>query len=187
MNSTKQNEIYDSAYAERYRQRAQSDIGRKIYASRWALIEKYCHGKMRLLDYGCAGGAFHLSSTNGYMAEGYDINPAYGFNKTPLGYFNVITMWDSIEHMHEPWVFIQERMPQWLFLSTPNLESVKGPVKEWKHFRPAEHVYYFDQHSLRFHLEAAGYEIMEFNYDEGALRDPSNPEAIITCVARLRG
>lgn len=183
---TTYNAIYNADYAARYRERATSELGRKIYESRWGLIEKYCHGNLRLLDYGCASGAFHQSSKNGFKAEGYDVNKSYGFNQTPVGYFNIVTMWDSIEHMHEPWTWIKEHMPQWLFLSTPNLESVKGPVSEWKHYRPSEHVYYFDRHSLAFHLDAAGYDIVEFNYEEGDLRDPANPEAVITCVAKLR-
>lgn len=178
--------IYDANYAERYRKQAVTELGRKIYESRWKMIEKYCHGNMRLLDYGCASGAFHMSSPNGFRVHGYDLNPNYGFSEMPSDYINILTMWDVIEHLHEPWQLVKELHPQWIFLSTPNLESVKGPVKEWKHYRPYEHVAYFDKHSLRFHLEAAGYEIMEFNFEEGALRDPSNPEAVITCVARLR-
>jgi len=180
-------DVYDAAYAERYRKQATTELGKKIYAVRWKMIERYCHGNLRLLDYGCASGAFHMSSPNGFRVGGYDINPNYGFNTLPLGYVNILTMWDSIEHVHEPWKVIEDFKPQWLFLSTPNLESVKGPVSQWKHYRPLEHVYYFDKHSLRFHLEASGYEVLEFNHEEGALRDPANPEAIISCAARLRG
>lgn len=99
---------------------------------------------------------------------------------------NIITMWDSIEHMHEPFQFIRQMHPQYLFISTPNLESVKGSLADWKHYRPYEHVYYFDRHSLSFHLEHCGYEVLEFSHDEGELRDPSNPTAIISCVARLK-
>lgn len=183
----KPTDIYNQEYARCYYERAHSELGRKIYAARWDLIEKYCHGNLSLLDYGCALGAFHQSSRNGFKTFGYDINPFCGFNKMPETYINILTMWDSIEHIPEPFTLIKEIRPQWVFITTPNLESVKGPVKEWKHYRPLEHIHYFDRHSLRFQLENIGYEIMEFSYDEGALRDPANPEAIITCVARLRG
>lgn len=179
--------IYTKQYADKYAAIQATELGKKIYQSRWKLIEKYCHGKMTLLDYGCALGAFHLSSRNGFKTYGFDINPACGFNKMPDKYINILTMWDSIEHMHQPFDLIRELHPEWLFISTPNLESVKGPVSEWKHYRPLEHVHYFDRHSLAFHLDHAGYDIKELNFDEGALRDPQNPEAIITCVAKLRG
>ncbi len=183
----KLDEVYGKEYADRYRQYGQSELGQKIYASRWALIEKYCHGKMNLLDYGCALGAFHQSSRNGFVTYGYDVNPFCGFDKIPSCYINILTMWDSIEHIPEPFSLIKQISPQWLFLTTPNLESVKGPVKEWKHYRPGEHIHYFDRHSLKFQLDQIGYEVVEMNFDEGALRDPHNPEAIICVVARLKG
>lgn len=173
---------YGKDYCQKYEEYSNSELGRKIYSTRWALIEKYCHGDMTLLDWGCAGGAFHLSSVNGFRCGGYDVNPCSPFSEQPgLGKRDILTMWDSIEHMTDissPFIY----SPDWVFISTPNLESVKVPIKEWKHYRPFEHIHYFDKYSLESMLAPLGYVPVEFNYDEGALRDPKNPEAILTAV-----
>jgi hypothetical protein len=181
--------IYDAAYHNKFLERSKTELGKRIYQSRWDLVMRHAPGHLRLLDYGCASGAFHLSSPNGYKTEGYDINDFTGFSKTlELGFepFDIVTMWDSIEHVHNPAGLISHLSPKWLFLSTPNLESVKGGIHAWKHYRPGEHLYYFDVHSLREILGSCGYEIVEVNYEEGALRDPEDPRAILTLAAKRR-
>lgn len=178
--------IYDAKYHQKFLERANTELGKKIYAERWRFIEKYCHGKMALLDYGCGPGAFHQASRNGFQTSGYDINPHCGFPTLPEGKIDILTMWDSLEHVPDPVGLIRSLDPKWLFLSTPNLESVRGDIREWRHYRPREHIYYFDRHSLSVILESAGYVILEHNFGEGALRDPQNPEAIISVVARKK-
>ena len=149
------------------------------------MVQRHAPGHLTLLDYGCASGAFHLSSPNGYRTEGYDINPATGFSELPtVQGLDIVTMWDSIEHVHDPVSLIEQLYPRWLFLSTPNLESVRGDIRQWRHYRPGEHLYYFDRHSLTEVLRYCGYDVVEVNFEEGKLRDPANPEAIITMAAR---
>lgn len=151
-------------------------------------MQRHAPGHLRLLDYGCASGAFHQSSPNGYQTDGYDINPATGFYKPNLMFpiFDIVTLWDSIEHVTDPRGLLQWLLPRWLFISTPNLESVRGDIREWRHYRPEEHLYYFDRHSLKVILGDCGYDLKELNFEEGALRDPKNPEAIITVAACRR-
>lgn len=178
-------EIYDKDYYDRFLDRAATDLGKKIYAERWRLIQKYCHGALNLLDWGCASGAFHTSSPNGFKTTGYDVNPNSPYNIKPNVHqrWDIMTFWDSLEHIPDFFNVIKNHDPEWLFISTPNLESVQEPVRLWKHFRPREHIFYFDQHSLGAILEYMGYEIKEFNHEEGKLRDPKHPLAIISVVA----
>lgn len=178
--------IYDANYHKKFLERANTEIGRKIYASRWALVERHVHGNKTLLDFGCASGAFHLSTRNGYRAFGFDVNPHCGFTSLPEEKIDILTMWDSFEHLPDPCGIIQKFFPDWVFLSTPNLESVRGDIREWKHYRPREHVMYFDRHSLSVIFEHLGYVIAEVNFEEGALRDPKCPEAIITVAAKRK-
>lgn len=180
-------EIYDAAYHNKFLERANTELGKKIYKCRWDLVQRHAHGKLTLLDFGCASGAFHMSSPNGYRTEGYDVNPHTGFSDSSvLEHVDILTMWDSIEHLHSPAELLSEIAPDWLFLSTPNLESVRGDIRAWKHYRPGEHLYYFDRYSLKEVLDYCGYDIVETNFEEGALRDPKNPEAIITMAAKRR-
>lgn len=178
--------IYDEKYHQKFLERANTEVGKKIYDTRWKLVEKYCHGQLTLLDYGCASGAFHKSSPNGFVTFGYDINPHCGWSVLPDGKIDILTMWDSLEHVHDPVGLLLKLNPNWIFLSTPNLESVRGDIRQWRHYRPAEHLYYFDLYSLTEILEHCGYEVLEHNFDEGKLRDPGNPQAIISMVARKK-
>ena len=178
--------IYNEAYYSRFVERANSELGKLIYASRWELVEKYCHGKMTLLDYGCGPGAFHKSARNGFITYGYDINPCCGFPSVPDRKVDILTMWDSIEHLEEPWEIIGSINPKYIFIGTPNIDSVKDDVTKWKHYRPNEHLHYFHLGSLTHNLERLGYGILEYNFTEGNLRDKECPQAIITVVAKRK-
>ena len=174
--------IYDREYWRRFVAQSQTDLGKRIYSGRWDLIKKYIT-KGTVLDYGCGPGAFNSMGPEEYTKYNYDVNPYCGFTKLENITYDAVTMWDSIEHIPNFYGVLKQLNPTWLFLSTPNLESVKTPIVEWKHYRPHEHLYYFDRYSLSVILESLGYEIKETNFDEGYLRDPNNPEAIITVVA----
>ncbi len=179
--------IYNQAYYKRYKERAESEIGQRIYRSRWELVERHCHGDMTLLDYGCGPGAFHKASTNGFETHGYDINPHCGFPVPPLKDIDILTMWDVIEHLVDPTEPINTFRPEYLFISTPNVEAIHyRAVENWKHYRPDEHLWYFGLNALTGLLARLGYKILEYNYDEGAIRDPDYPDHIITVVAKRK-
>lgn len=177
------NVIYDEKYHQKFLERANTALGRQIYALRWKFIEGFCHGNLKLLDYGCASGAFHQSAVNGYLTSGFDINPHCGFKEIPKGTIDILTMWDNIEHLPDPVGVIRQLDPTWIFLCTPNLEAVRGDIRKWKHYRPGEHLHYFDIASLTEILEHCGYQIIAHNFEEGCLRDPENPEAILSLAA----
>ncbi len=192
-------DLYNEDYAEKYQVLASTNLGKAIYHTRWALIERYCPpAEQAVLDYGCGPGSFNAHGPDGYRKFNYDINPVCGFTQkvwkeeeydgnSPvrgrLTEIDILTMWDSIEHNPNFYQEIKDINAPWLFISTPNLESVDKPIVHWKHYRPSEHIFYFDRHSIRVILEDLGYKIHEFNYDEGKLRDPQHPSAILTVVA----
>lgn len=175
--------IYNISYISEYTKRADSDKGRRIYQSRWDLVEKYCSGHMTLLDYGCATGAFHKSSSNGFQCFGFDVNPYSEFNREYDNSIDILTMWDVIEHLNDPLEPIRKYKPKWLFVSTPNAAAVNGDLKHWKHYKPGEHIWYFDPISITKLLNDGGYIVREVNYSEGAIRDAEVPENIMSIVA----
>ena len=176
--------VYDLEYHLKFVERANTELGKRIYQARWRLIEKHCYGKFTLLDYGCASGAFHRSGNNGFECYGFDINPSCGFTEMPSEAIDILTLWDVIEHLPAPIWVIKEWKPEFIFIATPNIDAAPNDIKAWKHYRPDEHLYYFNLKGLSAMLMALGYEILEHNFDEGALRDSKCPEAILTVVAR---
>lgn len=174
--------IYNQEYYTRYQNRSDTETGKKIYDSRWEIIEKYCHGNMTLLDYGCASGAFHTSARNGFVTFGYDINPHSPYHREINGQMDIVTMWDVIEHLHDPKDTIKKLNPKMLFISTPNKGAVEK-LEGWRHYRPDEHLWYFDLPSLESLLRECGFKIVEHNFTEGSIRNPERPQDIITVVA----
>lgn len=176
--------IYNKEYYERYVERALTPLGSELYQSRWETIERYCHGNMRLLDYGCASGAFHKSSRNGFNATGFDVNPYSEFKTLPDEKIDILTMWDVIEHLKDPKEILSSLTPEWVFISTPNKDAHHGDLETWKHYRPDEHLHHFNLGTLSDLFGKCGYKILESNYDEGSIRDPRDPRQILTVVAR---
>lgn len=174
--------IYDRAYHEEYVRRSRSDLGRRIYRARWDFVTRHVAGGS-LLDYGCGAGGFHLLAPEAFPATGYDVNPFSGFDTTPTQAYDILTMWDVIEHLPDPTEPLVRLAPAWLFLSTPNVEAADD-VLAWKHFKPGEHLHYFSEKSIEAVLGCAGYRVVEFDYAEGALRDPEAPRAILSAAAR---
>ena len=178
--------IYNHDYYAKYVEKAESEIGKVLYDERWRLVEKYCHGNMTLLDYGCASGAFHKSSRNGFDCHGFDVNPYSGFNTLPEKPIEILTMWDVVEHLKHPDETLKGLDADWIFISTPNVDAAED-FESWKHNRPGEHLHYFNRESLGELLSEIGYEVKEFNYGEGEIRDPETPKNIISVVAKRVG
>jgi SAM-dependent methyltransferase len=86
--------------------------------------------------------------------------------------FDIVTMWDVIEHLREPWkeLGLLSSLLQhngWLLLSTPNAECLKALLqrKRWEDIVNPTHFYYFTRRSLKLVLERAGFcEISELQF-----------------------
>ncbi len=183
-------ELYNETYKKKYMELATTPLGQAIYAARWALVMRFVQSGV-VLDYGSGPGAFNAHGPDCFERLNYDINPTCGFTEKVWQksgqVIDVLTMWDSIEHDPNFYQTIKDIDPEWLFITTPNLESLLGrPILGWTHYRPGEHIFYFDRHSLRVILEDLGYEILEMNFDEGRLRRPEHPDWILTVVAKKR-
>lgn len=162
-------------------------------------LEQLLPDKGRLLDVGCGVGVFLcLARDRGWEVQGIDISPfaaeyakqRFGLNVTagtlsevqfaPNG-FDVVTMWDLIEHVADP---IQELVevrrilaPQgYLLVNTPNeagllkalaglfykasMGSIRYPVKKLYHIY---HLHYFTPTTLSMILEKAGFRVVKMD------------------------
>ncbi len=80
--------------------------------------------------------------------------------------FDVITMFDVLEHVPDPKKLIQEvsrivRPGGLIIINTPDAESLWAKVlgKRWQLIMPPEHINYFSPQNLSMYLEDVGYEV----------------------------
>ncbi len=151
----------------------------------------------RLLDVGCATGTFlKLAQSQGWEVCGTDISEfavsrikelynieAYAGNLSEIHFpeeaFDVITMWDVVEHFISPSAQLKEthrilKDDGILLLNTPNEGALIRKLSQYlyqfsrgiidypaKKLHHIFHLYYFSEKTLQQMLEASGFEIVE--------------------------
>jgi 2-polyprenyl-3-methyl-5-hydroxy-6-metoxy-1,4-benzoquinol methylase len=160
------------------------------------LVESFKHTG-RLLDIGCGMGIFlSMAKERGWEVFGVDIadyaissaRERFGLNcfvgklkdaNLPDNYFDVITLWDVIEHFEGPLEELEEVKriladDGIILFDTPNVESLMRLIAHWtykatgglfkypvKKLYHQFHLYYFSPRTLRMLLDKAGFEIIE--------------------------
>jgi hypothetical protein len=140
----------------------------------------------RLLDVGCSAGVFVKAAREvGFDASGIDLSAvAVQFAREQLGVdahvtsleeakldsrrFDVITLWDVIEHFEDPWhamQLVKDMQPEdgIVALRTPNtrcLRTVLKGFRGWDMISPPEHYHLFARKSLELFLKGFGYRIV---------------------------
>lgn len=139
------------------------------------------------LDVGCAAGFFlDEAHKQGWLVQGLDVsNFAVEYVKQRFGYdirqgsltevdfpaehYDLITMWDVIEHVPDPKAYIERaaallKSGGLFALATPDVDSLPARLtgKRWVGYKLSEeHVYYFSIRTLSQMLEAAGFEVLD--------------------------
>ncbi len=137
----------------------------------------------RLLDVGAATGFFMgLAEKRGFETIGVEISDfaakigrAKGHNiitgkifdpEFPDGYFDVVTMFDVLEHVIQPKAVLSEvhrilKKKGLLVINTPDAESLwaKAFGVHWQLIMPPEHINYFSPRNLSMYLEKSGFKV----------------------------
>lgn len=145
-----------------------------INNGRIALVAKHFDPAAAVLDVGVGSGEFIKKRPNTF---GRDINPvAESWLKAEKawadvpGMFGAYTFWDVIEHLEEPeqW-FRYVSAGACLFTSIPLFADLRR-IRESKHYRPGEHLYYFTEEGFLKWMSLWGFELLErqtFEIDAG--------------------
>jgi SAM-dependent methyltransferase len=139
------------------------------------MVQRHAAKPGRLLDIGCGSGLFLKCAIDaGWEAEGIDPSSGHcasarsipGLNsrihettlkyaRLPAASFDVVTMWDVLEHVPDPICFLKDagsflKSGGVLFAKVPNLDSIQARVLGWKWpMLLPEHLNYFNSGSLR--------------------------------------
>jgi len=165
-----------------------------------------------LLDFGCGvGGLCKIASEYGIRVSGIEpdanarekalkssdlrVNASLdGLRQTqPEAKFDIVTMWDVIEHLREPWKVLEElstvlQPDGWLLLSTPNAASLRARLQRdrWENMVNPTHFYYFTRKSLESALVKGGF--FEFTELRFPIRYPGHGwarqllhQALVSC------
>lgn len=141
----------------------------------------------RVLDIGCAAGTFLLGMRRqgDWQTYGVELTDAVAriarerhgldvFTGTleeaayPAAFFDAITLWDVLEHLHDPAASLREigrilKPDGVLVIRVPNLASWDAVFfgRTWAGLDAPRHLYIFTPHTLRQLLEGAGFGVLE--------------------------
>jgi len=160
---------------------------KKTFQRRWKSLMRYVPAQrpLRVLDVGCATGIFltvardagavpfgvERSAYAAEIAQSKGIPVFQGQLEAAsfeTGSFDVITLWDVIEHVVDPLALLQscaQRLHDGgiLVLSTPDASSMLARLlgSYWLGFRSVgEHLYFFGHPTMRAYLDKAGFETL---------------------------
>jgi len=181
--------LYNEEYfkGRAYRDYIKEEVTRtKLFWDKFNLIKKYLPQRGKILDVGCGAGFFlKLMAKMGYESYGVEISEyASSYAQKLLGldvfrghlieagfpdnFFDLITMWDVLEHLPNPLDVLTEcrrimRDGAVLVVETLNVDSVLVKIlrRSWPLFAPPYHIIYYNTCTLTTLLERCGFKTME--------------------------
>lgn len=178
-----------ATYVEHQEERADDASWHPAALARLALVERHQPHKGTLLDVGCSTGWFmNAASIGGWSVTGIDVSASavardrsrgldahvatLERHNLARGSFDVITMFDSIEHMPSPMRALRAarellRENGLLVITTPNVDGLLPfliyqlfgrTMGLWEHPTPPGHIYQFSGKTLAAALHRAGFD-----------------------------
>lgn len=160
---------YGAAYLANYDAYAQGPLADAINAGRVELLKRHAKEGASVLDVGAASGIFVRRAVGeGFAANGFDVIPQAvarlkrdDLYASDITTFDAITMWDSIEHIEEPELTLRNvKKGALLFASVPIFADARR-VRESKHYKPGEHLYYWTAQGFIDWMALYGFRLLE--------------------------
>ncbi|MFA4941998.1 MAG: class I SAM-dependent methyltransferase [Patescibacteria group bacterium] len=154
---------------------------RGVFVSYLKDIENKVEGR-KIFDVGCATGYFlDIARDRGWQTGGMEISEYAAKEASERGHgiffgnfseeeikgkFDVVTMWDVLEHLDNPLKYLKTANrilteDGFLLINTINRESLWAKIlnKRWHLFIPPEHLFYYTPKSLETLLKNNGFQI----------------------------
>jgi hypothetical protein len=144
-----------------------------------------------ILDVGYGNGSFLEASSKiipncyGHDISTYPIPPKCKFvEDITSGSFEVITFFDSLEHF-EDIDFVKDLKCDFACITVPNCHYIDDEwFLNWKHRRPDEHLWHFNEESLVRFMNLRGFYLLTSSNIEDTIRKNPNQKEdnILTCI-----
>lgn len=160
---------YDAGYFGAYQAFSGSGIEQALNAGRCAMVARHAGSGTSVLDVGIGNGSFlRAALACGYEARGLDVNPvaiewlkAEKLLATDVRDFDVVTFWDSLEHIEEPESALQGiKKGAVVLVALPVFDDI-GAVRASKHYKPGEHLYYWTPDGFVSWMALYGFRLLE--------------------------
>lgn len=168
----------------------ESAIYLKTFRRRMAVVRPHLPARARILDVGCAAGYFlRVAASEGHDVHGVEVSAsigaeaqrAIGADRVHVGSleeaikakgfapasFDLVTLWDVIEHVPDPQSLLRTIYPLisprgTLLVETQNVDSSWARLlgRRWQHFKHDEHLYHFAPNTVRRLLADCGFQVM---------------------------
>lgn len=183
-------EHYDQSYFDNYRRLAGTEMSRSLTSFRMNLVDTYSIDGPPLVDVGIGDGAFLEARVKRGCVNcfGFDVNPVgiawlkgRGLWADLYGQrWETATFWDSLEHIRDPSLALVQ-VSRTAIVSLP-IFSGPDHVLSSKHYKPAEHYWYFTRDGFVQFVEGQGFGVANWSQGETLL----GREGIETFVLRRR-
>jgi hypothetical protein len=102
-------------------------------------------------------------------------------------FYDVISMFDVLEHF-EDISFVKNLKCNYMYISLPWCHNFSDEwFENWKHRRPDEHLWHFNQKSIEKFFNEMGFDMVVYSDIEDTIRKPSDEHPnILTCIFKKR-
>ena len=167
----------------------------KLSKRRTEVLNAFVSDGRRLLDFGCGTGSFVRSTGDSGRWESFGTDLVQWDDRIPFirdwkktNPFDVVTFFDSLEHLPDPKEPIHHLNPRFIMISVPECHypNEESWFMNWKHRRPGEHLYHWNRNSLDRFFGDLGYQpIMHSSFeDDFRPRYDSDLTNILTAIYR---
>jgi SAM-dependent methyltransferase len=168
--------LYDDDYFDKYASYEDTPVANALNRGRCSLLARHAAEGASVLDIGAGCGTFvRAAAAWGFESRGFDvIQKTVQYLRSIKAYasnpalFEVVTFWDSLEHIDKPGELLDQVRPGSVVLVAIPIFEDLWRIRESKHYRPGEHLYYFTESGFINWMALRGFRLLEISDHETA-------------------